>query len=45
VVGWGEIEIKAKLSPAKAGPWAELGKNLRELSQPQERFGPKFKRN
>jgi hypothetical protein len=28
VVGWGEIEIKAKLSPAKAGAWAELGKNL-----------------
>ena len=27
VVGWGEIEIKAKLSPAKAGAWAELGKN------------------
>jgi hypothetical protein len=26
VVGWGEIEIKAKLSPAKAGAWAELGK-------------------
>jgi hypothetical protein len=24
--GWGEIEIKAKLSPAKAGAWAELGK-------------------
>ena len=22
---WGEIEIKAKLSPAKAGAWAELG--------------------
>jgi hypothetical protein len=27
VVGWGEIEIKAKLSPAKAGAWAELGNN------------------
>ena len=26
VVWWGEIEIKAKLSPAKAGAWAELGK-------------------
>jgi hypothetical protein len=25
--GWGEIEIKAKLSPAKAGAWAELGNN------------------
>jgi hypothetical protein len=24
--GWGEIEIKAKLSPAEAGFWAELGK-------------------
>jgi hypothetical protein len=23
--GWGEIEIKTKLSPAKAGAWAELG--------------------
>jgi hypothetical protein len=23
----GEIEIKAKLSPAKAGAWAELGNN------------------
>jgi hypothetical protein len=27
VVGWGEIEIKAKLSTAKAGAWAELGNN------------------
>jgi hypothetical protein len=27
VGGWGEIEIKAKLSPAKAGVWAELGNN------------------
>ena len=26
VGGWGEIEIKAKLRPAKAGAWAELGK-------------------
>ena len=25
VVGWGEIEIKDKLSPAKAVAWAELG--------------------
>ena len=23
--GWGEIVIKAKLSPAEAGVWAELG--------------------
>ena len=23
--GWGEIEIKAKLSPAESGVWAELG--------------------
>ena len=23
--GWGKIEIKAKLSPARAGAWAELG--------------------
>ena len=23
----GEIEIRAKLSPSKAGAWAELGKN------------------
>ena len=30
VVGWGEIEIKAKLSPAKAGAWAELGKKEEE---------------
>ena len=22
--GWGKIEIKAKLSPARAGAWAEL---------------------
>ena len=31
--GWGEIEIKAKLSPAEAGVWAELGKreSLRNL--------------
>jgi hypothetical protein len=27
-VGGGEIEIKAKLSPAEAGVWAELGKKL-----------------
>ena len=27
--GWGEIEIKAKLSPAKAGDWAELGNRLK----------------
>ena len=28
--GWvgGETKIKAKLSPAKAGAWAELGKNV-----------------
>jgi hypothetical protein len=26
--GWGEIEIKAKLSPAEAGVWAELGKSI-----------------
>ena len=25
VGGWGEIKIKAKLSPAEAGVWAELG--------------------
>jgi hypothetical protein len=25
VGGWGEIEIKAKLSPAEAGVWGELG--------------------
>jgi hypothetical protein len=25
--GWGEIEIKAKLIPAIAGVWDELGKN------------------
>ena len=25
VGGWGEIENKAKLSPAEAGVWAELG--------------------
>ena len=30
VGGWGEIEIKAKLSPAKAGAWAELGKQKKE---------------
>jgi hypothetical protein len=28
VGGWGEIEIKAKLSPAEAGVWAELGNLL-----------------
>ena len=26
--GWGETKIKAKLSPAGAGPWAELGNNI-----------------
>ena len=25
--GWGETKIKAKLSPAEAGAWAELGNN------------------
>jgi hypothetical protein len=25
VGGWGEIEIKAKLSPAEVGVWTELG--------------------
>jgi hypothetical protein len=39
VVGWGEIEIKAKLSPAKAGTWAELGNkvglNFALISQPK----------
>ena len=41
VGGWGEIKIKAKLSPAKAGAWAELGKNaiysghLRLFQQPR----------
>jgi hypothetical protein len=29
VGGWGEIEIKAKLSPAKAGAWAELGNKIK----------------
>jgi hypothetical protein len=27
VGGWGKAENKAKLSPAGAGSWAELGKN------------------
>jgi hypothetical protein len=27
----GQIEMKAKLSPAKAGAWAELGKNNASL--------------
>ena len=33
--GWvgGETKIKAKLSPAEAGAWAELGKNGHSLSQ------------
>jgi hypothetical protein len=31
VVGWGEIEIKAKLRPAEAGVWAELGKNKYDM--------------
>ena len=26
--GWSEIEIKAKLSPAEAGVWAELGNKV-----------------
>ena len=26
--GWGESENKAKLSPAGAGTWAELGNNM-----------------
>ena len=25
---WGEIDIKAKLSPVGAGDWAELGKKI-----------------
>lgn len=29
--GWGEIKIKAKLSPADAGVWAELG-NYQNIS-------------
>jgi hypothetical protein len=29
VGGWGEIKIKAKLSPAEAGVWAELGKKTK----------------
>jgi hypothetical protein len=33
VGGWGEIEIKAKLSPAKAGAWAELGNKLAAACQ------------
>jgi hypothetical protein len=32
VGGWGEIEIKAKLSPDKAGAWAELGKKKYSVS-------------
>jgi hypothetical protein len=40
VGGWGEIEIKAKLSPAEAGVWAELGNmqnsgHLRLCQQPR----------
>ena len=32
--GWvGEIEIKAKLSPAKAGVWAELGNITRDIKK------------
>ena len=32
VSGWvGEIEIKAKLSPAEAGVWAELGNNFKVI--------------
>jgi hypothetical protein len=31
VVGWGEIEIKAKLSPAEAGVWAELCKKSQNM--------------
>jgi hypothetical protein len=34
VGGWGEIDIKAELSPAEAGAWAELGKsppNIKKL--------------
>jgi hypothetical protein len=32
VVGWGEIEIKAKLSPAEAGVCAELGNRKKILT-------------
>ena len=31
--GWGEIEIKSKLSPAEAEVWAELGKNCHLLNK------------
>ena len=31
VGGWGEIKIKAKLSPVEAGVWAELGNKAKEL--------------
>jgi hypothetical protein len=49
MVGWvggGEIEIRAKLSPAKAGAWAELGNNDVSVistfaSMLQIRFGQK----
>jgi hypothetical protein len=34
VGGWGEIKIKAKLSPAKAGAWAELGKKTPLIVDP-----------
>ena len=40
VVGWGKVEIKAKLSPAKAEAWAELGKinNPRSFRHPKEQL-------
>jgi hypothetical protein len=31
VGGWGKAENKAKLSPAGAGSWAELGKKINYL--------------
>ena len=35
MVGWGKIKIKAKLSPAEAGVWAELGKNYLGITEHQ----------
>ena len=34
VGGWGEIKNKAKLSPARAGAWAELGNKMTKISNP-----------
>jgi hypothetical protein len=44
VVGWGKIEIKAKLSPARAGAWAELGKSQKNQKSEEKKWRKRKKR-